>query len=127
MYGVQLVQEESMKVRKVTKEEILAKSVDELHALAPVLVGVNTWCRDCTKCNSCTNCNYCTNCSSCNYCYLCTNCHCCNDCNDCTKCINCTKCSQCDYCIGITNGNGLQYVVYGVQLSKEEYEGKFGK
>jgi hypothetical protein len=81
----------------MTKEELLAKSVEELRELAPVEIEML---------NNCTNCD---------------------NCNQCFDCIDCKDCNFCNNCIGIKNGEWLRYVAYGIKLSKEEYERKFGK
>lgn len=35
---------------------------------------------------------------------------------------DCTRCTDCADCIGIEGGQGLRYVAWGVQLTREEYE-----
>jgi hypothetical protein len=116
----------------MTKEELLEKSNDELRALLRVDVYVGTHCNgyiECTHCTRCRDCNECTDCHACFDCFDCNNCFDCSnctECNDCNRCKECTYCTKCVECIGIKKGKNLQYVVYGVQLSKEEFEEKFG-
>ncbi len=71
--------------------------------------GDNLGCAACTSCTGCSNCTRCDGCVSC------------TDCIDCINCVKCTACFDCRFCAGITNGQGLRYVAFGVQLSPAEY------
>lgn len=97
----------------MTKDELFAKNPNELQTVDLKQEVKNIDCTGCHRCARCTNSIYCTCCSDC------TNC---GDCVGCINCINCTICTNCTNCIGIKNGYGFQYVAYGVQLTKEEYE-----
>ena len=99
----------------LTKEQLLAMTPDQRKALGNVSMkkDTNSNCADCAGCKGCTDCKGCMECMDCTYC---------NDCAGCTGCTSCTGCKDCTDCTGITGGRKLQYVAYGIQLTKEEYE-----
>ena len=105
----------------MTKDELLALTVDELGALSAVKVDGASSNKYCTHCTDCTHCTGCAHCKYCTRCTGCTGCTDCTDCTDCAGCTDCTHCTHCADCTGIIGGRSLQYVAYGVQLTSEEY------
>jgi len=69
----------------------------------------------------CDSCRGCVSCASCKVCTYCTSCKNCFSCHDCSDCVNCTSCQNCTNCVGISASKNLKYVVYGQQLTEEEY------
>jgi hypothetical protein len=69
----------------------------------------------------CFLCDRCKNCKQCYGCLDCINCLCCNACNRCVDCINCFRCSD---CFGCNNQRDKQFMIFDVQLTKEEYRQK---
>ena len=114
----------------MTKSELLALTVDELGSLSAVKVdgaSSNTYCTGCAHCKYCTGCTGCTRCTGCAYCTDCTDCKGCTYCTDCKGCKGCTDCTDCTDCTGIIGGRSLQFVAYGAQLTREEYDALVAK
>lgn len=70
-------------------------------------------CIACAYCCFCHSCSHCTRCSDCIYCSICINC---------TNCEYCTCCEDCSSCYGCNSVTGKRYMVYNIQLTKEEYQ-----
>ena len=104
---------------KPTIEQILNASKEDLQRFENVNVDQH---KENTECCRCTCCRSCYSCSNCNYSRSCGYCDDCTYCDLCDFCCACNYCDDCSYCYGITNGENLQFVVYGQQLTKEQYQ-----
>lgn len=96
----------------MTPEELLNLTSEEFSKLPIVDMSPNGN-HDCHLCKCCRDCN---SCNRCEFCKDCANCLACIGCQDCNNCFNC------EYCIGISYGENLLYIVHGVQLTPEQYE-----
>ena len=105
----------------MTKEELMAMSAKELNILPPS--------RFTPENEEFCNCdiNYSRFSRLCYDCYYCTGCTGCTSCIECISCIHCKGCLYCSNCYGIegykgTEDHPLEYIFFGVQLTKEEFE-----
>jgi len=83
------------------------------------------YCENCTECQNCYHCNSCHSCSfvACSSnCVGCMESYSCRNCVECVNCYNCDNCFSCYNCFGLNGAKNKHYVVFGTQLTKEQWK-----
>lgn len=120
----------TMKNIKLTKEQILKMSYDELKDYFKEHAIINNVDKDENENKgtvgsfNCRHCFYCNDSVDCKDCMNCTGCRDCLNCTDCFECFNSENCLGCSECFLCKDARDLQFAILNVEIDFKEYREK---